>query len=121
MLRVGLSFARCAGASSLAARPGGVQPMMLASAPDVLEALRFSTGHPKQAGQRPQYSFQKRKPKFDPMWKLNLNRMHSQPSTPAFPEGVPFKKIRGLTQIRSPKQGVRRNVKLFPFSIKRGR
>eukprot|EP00796_Vickermania_ingenoplastis_P013352 gene13352-9184_t len=90
--------------------------------PERLERLGCGTGQPAQRGRRKPLVWKRRKPWFDHQWSLDLQRERKGPSTPHFPDGVPFTQIRSFQSFagRSWKlnAGRRRKIRL---SLKRGR
>nr|CCC53978.1 conserved hypothetical protein [Trypanosoma vivax Y486] len=87
-----------------------------------LDVLTCGTGQPAQRGRRKPIVWKRRHPWFDRQWSLDLKRIKKGPSTPQFPEGVPFTQIRAFQSFsgRSWKinAGRRRKIRL---SLKRGR
>lgn len=90
--------------------------------PKPQEEKSMGTGHPQQRGKRKVIQWLRRKPWFHRQWSLDLARVSKGPSTPTFPNGVPFTKIRKFVAFSGPGFGInvghRRKHRL---SLKRGR
>lgn len=86
------------------------------------EDKNCGTGQPAQRGHRKGNVWQRRHPWFSRQWTLDMKRVTKGPSTPFFPEGVPFEPIRKLKSFAGRSfrinAGRRRKVRL---SLKRGR
>ncbi|ORC88446.1 uncharacterized protein TM35_000173180 [Trypanosoma theileri] len=101
--------------------PRKEMPTLLIDTPKI-EEMTCGTGQPAQRGRRKPIVWKRRHPWFDRQWSLDLKRAKKGPSTPQFPEGVPFTQIRSFQSFagRSWKinAGRRRKIRL---SLKRGR
>jgi hypothetical protein len=86
-----------------------------------VSAMRFASGNPKSKGSRVTCGLQKRKAVIVHQGRLERDRTILQPSTPLFPDGVPFTPIRKFQMFMGAKEGSTRNRKRYPHSIKRGR
>ena len=85
------------------------------------EDKSMGTGVPRNPGRRKPIVWRRKNQVFRRQFSLDLRRQTKGPSTPAFPDGVPFTMIRRFIQF-SPgfhvKTGLRRKVR---NSLKRGR
>jgi hypothetical protein len=80
------------------------------------------TGQPAQRGRRKPLVWKRRTMWFDRQWTLDMKRVYKAPATPTFPNGTPFKQIRGLRSFAGRgfkiNSGRRRKHRM---SLKRGR